>query len=82
MPKRLVTASEIDQMIGAEGGWSENKSGVKQRHFVEDETASFMGEEAAKLALQDARMSFPKLRGAIQDIEYTFFYNKHLPLKS
>ncbi|MEH7522084.1 hypothetical protein V7149_02185 [Bacillus sp. JJ1503] len=61
LPKRLVTASEIDQMIGAEGGWSENKSGVKQRHFVEDETASFMGAEAAKLALQDARMSFSQI---------------------
>ncbi|WP_066290650.1 beta-ketoacyl-ACP synthase III [Bacillus sp. FJAT-29937] len=61
LPKRLVTASEIDQMIGAKDGWSENKSGVKQRHFVEDETASFMGAEAAKLALQDAGLSFSEI---------------------
>ncbi|MEH7342699.1 hypothetical protein V7122_02240 [Bacillus sp. JJ1532] len=61
LPKRLVTASEIDQMIGAEDGWSEKKSGVKKRHFVKDETASFMGAEAAKLALQDEHMSFSQI---------------------
>lgn len=54
LPKRVVTALEIDEMIGAKAGWSEHKSGVKQRHFVTDETTSFMGAEAAKKAIADA----------------------------
>ncbi|QVY59772.1 beta-ketoacyl-ACP synthase III [Cytobacillus gottheilii] len=57
LPKRIVTASEIDMLIGAAPGWSEAKSGVKQRHFIIDETASFMGAEAAKMALKHAGMS-------------------------
>lgn len=61
LPKRMVTALEIDQMIGAKEGWSETKSGVKQRYFVVDETSSFMGAEAAKLALQDAGISAAEL---------------------
>ena len=34
LPKRIVTASEIDMLIGAAPGWSEAKSGVKQRHLL------------------------------------------------
>ncbi|WP_312473411.1 beta-ketoacyl-ACP synthase III [Neobacillus sp.] len=58
LPKRIVTAAKIDEMIGAKTGWSEGKSGVKQRHFVEDETTSFMGSEAAKEALKDAGLNY------------------------
>ncbi|WP_080846032.1 beta-ketoacyl-ACP synthase III [Cytobacillus gottheilii] len=56
LPKRMVTAAEIDQLIGAAPGWSEAKSRVKQRYFIIDETASYMGAKAAEMALKNAGM--------------------------
>lgn len=61
LPKRIVKASEIDQLVGAYLGWSEAKSGVKQRHFIIDETASFMGAEAAKMAIKNAGLSIENI---------------------
>ncbi|WP_026559228.1 beta-ketoacyl-ACP synthase III [Bacillus sp. J37] len=61
VPKRVVNAQEIDGIIGKAEGWSERKSGVKQRYFVEDETASYMGAEAAKSAIEDANISLSDL---------------------
>ena len=57
VPKRVVNAQEIDELIGAKKGWSEKKSGVKQRYFIEDETASYMAAEAAKAAISDAKLT-------------------------
>ncbi|HLO02266.1 MAG TPA: beta-ketoacyl-ACP synthase III [Symbiobacteriaceae bacterium] len=54
LPKRLVTAAEIDQRIQAPSGWTMKKAGVAVRHFVQDETASQMGALAAAQALQNA----------------------------
>lgn len=54
LPKRLVTAAEIDQRIQAPSGWTMKKAGVAVRHFVLDETASQMGALAAREALQNA----------------------------
>jgi 3-oxoacyl-[acyl-carrier-protein] synthase-3 len=57
LPKRIVKAEEIDKMFSQSIGWSEKKSGVKQRYYVIGETASFMGAEAALQAVQDAGIS-------------------------
>ncbi|MGN7942835.1 beta-ketoacyl-ACP synthase III [Virgibacillus sp. 6R] len=61
LPKRIVDGAEIDKIIGAKNGWSEKKSGVKQRYFVTDETASYMGAEAAKKAIADAGIELNEL---------------------
>jgi 3-oxoacyl-[acyl-carrier-protein] synthase-3 len=61
LPKRLVKAEDIDQLFSTKSGWSERKSGVKQRYFVEDETASYMGAEAAKKAVQDAGLNLSEI---------------------
>ncbi|MFP3727949.1 beta-ketoacyl-ACP synthase III [Priestia filamentosa] len=58
LPKNKVSSEEIDKKIGAKSGWSENKAGVKSRYFVTDETSSFMGAEAIKVAIQNANLSF------------------------
>jgi 3-oxoacyl-[acyl-carrier-protein] synthase-3 len=34
LPKRIVKAEEIDKMFSQSIGWSEKKSGVKQRYYV------------------------------------------------
>ncbi len=57
VPRRVVKAEEIDRLIGVKKGWSEKKSGVKQRYFIEDETASYMGAKAARAAIKDANIS-------------------------
>ena len=54
LPSKKVTSEEIDDKIGVSKGWSEKKSGVKVRHFVENETASYMGKMAVLEALKDA----------------------------
>ncbi|MBB6214311.1 3-oxoacyl-[acyl-carrier-protein] synthase-3 [Anaerosolibacter carboniphilus] len=57
LPARIVTSAEIDRKIGVAEGWSEKKSGVKHRRFVENETASYMGKMAILDALEDAGLN-------------------------
>jgi len=57
LPKKQVTAEELELELGLKKGWIKKKSGVLLRHFVEDETASFMGAMAAKEALKTAGLS-------------------------
>ncbi|WP_460202901.1 beta-ketoacyl-ACP synthase III [Scytonema sp. NUACC21] len=57
LPKKQVTAKELEISLGLEEGWIGKKSGVLVRHFVEDETASVMGAYAAKNALEAAGLS-------------------------
>jgi 3-oxoacyl-[acyl-carrier-protein] synthase III len=54
LPKKVVLSTELDARMNLEPGWIEKKQGVKERRWVEDETASFMGAQAAKEALADA----------------------------
>lgn len=58
LPKRMVTAQQMDELLGVPAGWVEKKSDVKVRHFVQDETASQMGALAAEAALKDAGLHF------------------------
>lgn len=54
LPKRSVPSSEIEARCGLEPGWCERKQGVRERRWVEDETVSYMGAEAAREAVADA----------------------------
>lgn len=54
-PGRLVLSTEIDARLGRAPGWSERTTGVRERRFAaEGETASTMGEAAARAALAHA----------------------------
>ena len=57
LPKKQVTAAEIDARLGLNPGWVEKKSGVLVRHFADGETSSMMGALAAKNALLAAGLS-------------------------
>lgn len=57
LPKTIVTAGEIDRRAGLSKGWTEKHSGVLTRHFVADETASFMGARAVESALATAGLT-------------------------
>ncbi len=56
LPKRRVLSSELEEECGLEKGWCERRQGVRERRWVEDETASFMAAEAAKEAAKDANI--------------------------
>ncbi|WP_226665510.1 beta-ketoacyl-ACP synthase III [Metabacillus litoralis] len=61
LPKKIVKSDEIDQWLSVHKGWSEQKSGVKKRYFVDGETASFMGANAAKQAIDQAGLTLSEL---------------------
>jgi 3-oxoacyl-[acyl-carrier-protein] synthase-3 len=58
LPKRRVTAADLEAQMGLEAGWIAKKSGVMTRYFVDDETSSQMGARAAEAALADAGLTF------------------------
>jgi 3-oxoacyl-[acyl-carrier-protein] synthase-3 len=58
LPKRKITAADMDEILGMPPGWVLKKTDVALRHFVEDETASYMGAQAANAALEDAGLTF------------------------
>jgi len=57
LPKRIVTATEMDSRLKVHEGWTERITGVKNRHFVENETNSDMAAYAIKEALSNAKLS-------------------------
>ncbi|UVI32686.1 beta-ketoacyl-ACP synthase III [Paenibacillus spongiae] len=58
LPKKRVTDSDMDVLLGVKKGWVLKKSDVSVRYFVEDETASEMGARAAYEALDAAGLTF------------------------
>jgi len=58
MPRRIVTADEMDRRLGVPPGWVLKKTEVAVRHYAEDETASDMGAKAAYAALAAAGLRF------------------------
>lgn len=58
LPGSGVAAEEIDRRLGVEPGWVMRKTSVANRHFVGEETASQMGAQAARDALQAAGLHF------------------------
>lgn len=61
LPKKIVTATQMDQRLGVDAGWVEKKTGVLKRHFVEDETCVSMGAIVVKEALKKADLKFEDL---------------------
>ncbi|MBI5966014.1 MAG: ketoacyl-ACP synthase III [Chloroflexi bacterium] len=57
LPKRIVPNSEVEAMCGLSAGWVERRNGVRERRWVTDETSSFMSAEAAREALDEAKLN-------------------------
>ncbi|MBK9008479.1 MAG: ketoacyl-ACP synthase III [Anaerolineae bacterium] len=56
LPKRVVPSSELEALCGVPTGWVERRNGVRERRWVTDETSSFMSAQAAREALDEARL--------------------------
>lgn len=54
LPQKVVTASELDRLIGKPDGWTARHTGVLERRWVEGELQSELGAAAARAALQEA----------------------------
>ncbi|GMW02361.1 MAG: 3-oxoacyl-[acyl-carrier-protein] synthase 3 [Candidatus Hydrogenedentota bacterium] len=58
LPKRVVPSSEVEQLCGLRSGWIGQKTGVQERRWVNGETSTYMGAEAAREAVKDAGITF------------------------
>ncbi|MCM0605741.1 MAG: beta-ketoacyl-ACP synthase III [Xanthomonadaceae bacterium] len=58
IPKKIVTASEVDQILGLPDGRSEQMSGVQARRYVTGETTSQMAAYAIMGALEKSGLKF------------------------
>lgn len=56
LPARIVTSAELEEICGVPSGWVARRTGVLERRWVSEETASYMGAQAAREALDDAGM--------------------------
>lgn len=54
VPNRVIKSKELEAQCGFPGGWCSEHLGVLERRWVEDETQSFMGAQAAREAIADA----------------------------
>lgn len=55
LPKRVVSAADLDALTGHAPGSTAERFGLRQRHWAQDdETSSFMGAAAAEMALAEA----------------------------
>ena len=54
LPSKAVSSEELDKKLKLRPGWSQKKSGVKIRHYVDSETASEMGKYAIEAAMKNA----------------------------
>jgi len=55
LPRRILTNEELAQRVETSDAWIRERTGIRQRHIAgPDETATFMGAEAAKAALARA----------------------------
>ena len=56
LPARIVPSSELEKICSLPAGWVERHNGVRERRWVTDETSSYMAAQAAREALDEARL--------------------------
>jgi 3-oxoacyl-[acyl-carrier-protein] synthase-3 len=61
IPQKVVMSSDIDKSIGKKEGYTEGKTGVYKRHFIKDETASYMGAKALLEAVSKANLDISQV---------------------
>lgn len=65
LPKRRMTDALLEKELNLEEGWIMEHCGVKNRYFIEDETASEMGVDAAIQAIQNAGLEVDAIDAVI-----------------
>ena len=57
IPPKILSNNDLSEMVETNDEWIRERTGVRNRHIAEHETASFMAAEAAKRALENAGIS-------------------------
>jgi 3-oxoacyl-[acyl-carrier-protein] synthase-3 len=65
LPKRVVTAFEVDDRLGIARGKSEQMTGIKERRYVTTESASEMGAFALMAALEKSGLKYEEIDAII-----------------
>jgi 3-oxoacyl-[acyl-carrier-protein] synthase-3 len=61
LPERVVGSAEVEALCGLPAGWIERRSGVRERRWVNGETSSAMGAQAAREAAAEAGLELGDL---------------------
>ncbi|RUM55649.1 MAG: 3-oxoacyl-ACP synthase [Nautilia sp.] len=56
VPKKVVTNFDLEKIVDTSDEWITQRTGIKTRHFVEDEVTSDLAYEAAKVAIKRANL--------------------------
>ena len=56
LPKTIVTNDELSKIMDTSDEWIRTRTGIRERHLVKEESTTYMAVEAAKKALEDAKM--------------------------
>ncbi len=58
LPERVVTNLDLEKMVETSDQWIQDRTGIKERHIAAPhETSSSLGTEAARMALERARIN-------------------------
>ena len=60
VPDNIVTNDDLAKMMDTDDAWIQERTGIKQRHWIKegsDETSATMGAKAAKIAIERAGLS-------------------------
>ena len=57
LPARVVTNHDLEQVMDTSDEWIQERTGIKRRHLVEDETAGDLGLVAARNAIDMAGLT-------------------------
>ncbi|HEY5682873.1 MAG TPA: beta-ketoacyl-ACP synthase III [Sulfuricaulis sp.] len=58
LPAKVLTNQDLEQMVETTDQWIVERTGIRERHIAsEDETTAFMGEQAARRAIEAAGIS-------------------------
>ncbi len=66
LPKKILTNRDLESMVETSDEWITQRSGIRERHIADDsETTSFMATEAARRALEMAKLQGRDIDGVI-----------------
>lgn len=57
LPRTVVTNDDLSKIMDTSDEWISSRTGIRERHLVRDETTASMSVEAAKRAMENARIA-------------------------
>ncbi|MEG0291311.1 MAG: beta-ketoacyl-ACP synthase III [Anaerovoracaceae bacterium] len=57
VPKKILTNDDLTKIIDTSDEWIKERTGISQRHIIQDETTTSLAQEAAKQALNNSGLN-------------------------